>query len=418
MQIALIADHIGSLAPPVGAEAGQATDVYPEAYPDDPTASILALARALAGLEHQVTIYARRDSAGRPESAELCPGVTVEYLIAGPQARLRGDQLLSHIAAFADGLADRWQRSMPAVAHAQTWTSGMAALAAARGAGLPVVQSFRQLGPDPADSPRQVRQAAPRLIRSTEEQVRLQAAVGRSAHVVLARAEAEITELVRLGIPQASVKVVPAGVDTGQFRPSGPAARRDGRPRLITVAPLAERRELAAVLQALTRVPEAELVIAGGPGRDELGRDRGYRAVNRMASRLGVPDRLVFTGRVSRAEAPALLRSADLLVSMTAAAPFGVVALDAMACGLPVIAVAAGLHLDVVIDKITGYLVPPEDSRLLADRVNQLLASPMLREGYGIAAASRAKDRYSWPRIGAETLAVYESLARPADATT
>jgi glycosyltransferase involved in cell wall biosynthesis len=414
MQIALIADHIGSLAPPTGAEAGQATDVYP----DDPAASILALARALTGLEHQVTIYARRDSAGRPESAELYPGVTVEYLIAGPQARLRADQLLPHIAAFADGLADRWQRSMPAVAHAQTWTSGMAALAAARGAGLPVVQSFPQLGPDPADSPRQVRQAAPRLIRSTEEQARLQAAVGRSAHVVLARAEAEVTELVRLGIPQASVKVVPAGVDTGQFRPSFPAARRDGRPRLITVAPLAERRELAAVLQALTRVPEAELVIVGGPGRDELGRDRGYRAVNRMASRLGVQDRLVFTGRVSQAEAPALLRSADLLVSMTAAAPFGVVALDAMACGLPVIAVAAGLHLDVIIDKITGYLVSPEDSRLLAARVSQLLASPMLREGYGIAAASRAHDRYSWPRIGAETLAVYESLARPADATT
>ena len=136
-----------------------------------------------------------------------------------------------------------------------------------------------------------------------------------------------------------------------------------------------------------------------------------------MAARqLGEQDRLEFTGRVGRAAAPALLRSADLLVSMTSAAPFGVAALDAMACGLPVVAVAAGLHLDVVIDKITGYLVPADDSRLLAARIGQLLASPMLREGYGIAAASRAQDRYSWPRIGAETLAVYESLPRPADA--
>ncbi len=412
MQIALIADHIGSLAPSSEAEAGQATD----AYPDDPAVGVLALARALAGLEHQVTIYARRDSAALPESAALCPGVTVEYLSAGPRARLTGDKLLPHVAAFADGLASGWQRSVPAVAHAHTWTSGMAALAAARGTGIPVVQSFRQLGPDAADSPRQVRNAAQRLSRSTAEQNRLQAAVGRSANAVLARAEAEVSELARLGIPQASVKVVPAGVDTGRFRPPGPAAGRDSRPRLITVAPLAERSELAAVLQALTRVPEAELVIAGGPAGDELGRDRGYRAVNRMARQLGVQDRLVFTGRVSLAAAPALLRSADLLVSMTAAAPFGVVALDAMACGLPVVAVAAGLHLDVVIDKITGYLVPAEDSRLLAARIGHLLASPMLREGYGIAAASRAQDRYSWPRIGAETLAVYESLLRPADA--
>jgi glycosyltransferase involved in cell wall biosynthesis len=412
MQIALIADHIGSLAPSGSARAGQATD----AYPDDAAAGVLALARALAGLEHQVTVYARRDSAELPESAALGPGVTVEYLIAGPRARLAADKLLPHIAAFADGLAERWQRSVPAVAHAHTWTSGMAALAAARAAGIPVVQSFAAPGPDPADPPRQVRRGSQRLTRSTAQQARLQAAVGRSANAVLARAEAEVTELARLGVPQASIKVVPAGVDTGQFRPSGPAARRDGRPRLITVAPLAERGVLAGILQALTRVPEAELVIAGGPARDELGRDRGYRAVNRIARQLGVQDRLVCTGRVSRAAAPALLRSADLLVSMTSAAPFGMVALDAMACGLPVVAVAAGLHLDVVIDKITGYLVPADDSRLLAARIGQLLASPMLREGYGIAAASRAQDRYSWLRIGAETLAVYESLPRPADA--
>jgi glycosyltransferase involved in cell wall biosynthesis len=412
MQIALIADHIGSLTPSGSAGAGQATD----AYPDDLAAGVLALARALAGLEHQVTVYTRRDSAARPESAALCTGVTVEYLIAGPRARLAGDKLLPHIAAFADGLTERWQRSVPAVAHAQTWTSGMAALAAARSAGIPVVQSFRSPGPDPADPRRQVRRAAQRLTRSMAEQARLQAAVGRSANVVLARAEAEVSELARLGIPQASVKVVPAGVDTGQFRPSGPAARRDGRPRLITVAPLGERGELAGILQALTRVPEAELVIAGGPARDELSRDRGYRAVNRMARQLDVQDRLVFTGRVSRTAAPALLRSADLLVSMTSAAPFGVVALDAMACGLPVVAVAAGLHLDVVIDKITGYLVPADDFGPLAARIGHLLGSPMLREGYGIAAASRAQDRYSWPRIGAETLAVYESLPRPADA--
>jgi glycosyltransferase involved in cell wall biosynthesis len=411
MQIALIADHIGSLAPSSGAEAGQATD----AYPDDPAAGILALARALAGLEHEVTVYARRDCAALPESAALCPGVTVEYLSAGPLARLTGDSLRPHVAAFADGLAQRWQRSVPAVAHAHSWTSGMAALAAARGTRIPVVQSFRQLA-TAADPPRQVRTARQRPSRSAAEQARLQAAVGRSANAVLARAEAEVSELASLGIPQASVKVVPAGVDTDQFRAPGPAVRRDSRPRLITVAPLAERSELAAVLQALTRVPEAELVIAGGPARDQLGRDRGYRAVNRMARQLGVQDRLVFTGRLSRAAAPALLRSADLLVSMTAAAPFGVVALDAMACGLPVVAVAAGLHLDVIIDKITGCLVPAQDSRLLAARIGHLLASPMLREGYGIAAASRARDRYSWPRIAAETLAVYESLPGPADA--
>ncbi len=413
MQIALIADHIGPLAPPARAETGEAAD----SYPDDPAASVLGLARALAGLEHQVTVYTRSDSAARPESAILTPGVTVEYLTAGPRTRLTADRLLPHIAAFADALAGRWRHSAPAVAHAHSWTSGMAALAAARGARFPVVQSFRQLEPGSADPHRPARGAAQRLTRGSAARVRLQAAVGRSASAVLARAETEAAELGRLGIPLASVRIVPAGVDTGQFSPSGPAARRGPRPRLVTVAPLAERGELATVLRALTLVPETELLIVGGPARGTLARDRGYRAVLRLARQLGVQDRLRFAGRVSRADMPALLRSADLLVSMTTAAPFGVVALDAMACGLPVVAVATGLHLDAVIDKITGYLVPPEDALLLANRVRQLLASPMLREGYGIAAAGRAQDRYSWPRIGAETLAVYGSLPhRPADA--
>ena len=218
MQIALIADHIGSLAPSSGAGACEAR--LPDAYPDDPAAGILALARALAGLEHEVTVYARRDCAALPESAALCPGVTIEYLIAGPQARLTDDKLLPHVAAFADGLAGRWQHSVPAVAHAHSWTSGMAALAAARGTQIPVVQSFRQLAAA-ADPPRQARTGRQRLSRSAAEQARLQAAVGRSANAVLARAEAEVSELARLGIPQASVKVVPAGVDTDQFRPLG-----------------------------------------------------------------------------------------------------------------------------------------------------------------------------------------------------
>jgi glycosyltransferase involved in cell wall biosynthesis len=409
MRIALIADHVG--LPQRQAEGG--SDAEADAYPHDEDARVTALARALAGLQHQVTIYARMDAAGLPGSTARCPGVTLEYLDAGPQERLTDDRLLPHVAAFAGQLAQRWQGSAPEIVHAQSWTSGMAALAAARDLGLPVVQSFRSVVSDPVE----IGQSdGRRPARASAAKVRLQGAAGRSAAAVLARTPAEVIDLSRLGVPRASVKVVPAGVDDTQFSPSGPAAKRGGPPRLLTVTPLAERRDLSNILQALAHVPEAELVIVGGPHRDRLPDDRGYRAATRAARQLGLAGRLTFTGAVSRADMPGLMRSADMLVSMTAAAPFGAVALDAMACGIPVIAVAAGLAAEAVIDGITGFLVPPGQPMLLARRIGQLLASPMLREGYGLAAASRAQNRYAWKRIAAETLAVYESLFRgPAD---
>ena len=116
----------------------------------------------------------------------------------------------------------------------------------------------------------------------------------------------------------------------------------------------------------------------------------------------------IFTGRVEHAAMPALLRSADLVVSTCQYEPSGTTSLQAMACGTPVIAPPVGGHVDAVVDGTTGILIPPGRPALLAQRIRQLLAHPMLIEAYGVAAADRAKSRYSWDRIAGETLAVYD----------
>jgi glycosyltransferase involved in cell wall biosynthesis len=158
----------------------------------------------------------------------------------------------------------------------------------------------------------------------------------------------------------------------------------------------------------MAEVPRCELIIAGGPPRAQMSKDPVYRALVRLIMTLGIGDRVVFTGQVSRARMPALLRSADLLVHTALYEPFGMVPLEAMACGTPVVAAAGGSHQDAIVDGTTGVLVRPGQPALLARRIRQLLASPMLLQGYGIAAADRARARYSWERIGQETLAVYE----------
>src|SRR5215475_15707647 len=114
-----------------------------------PSQRVTSLAEALGRLGHKVTLYAPNGSPALPAKATLAPGVTVEHLPAGPggsRRRPSGDEAALDIPAFSDHLARRWQQDPPDVAHAHFWTSGLAALAGARGLNLPVVQTFHSLG--------------------------------------------------------------------------------------------------------------------------------------------------------------------------------------------------------------------------------------------------------------------------------
>ena len=238
--------------------------------------------------------------------------------------------------------------------------------------------------------------------------IRLEPAIGRSAAAVVATHSAEVSDLARLGVHRSSIRVVPWGVDTDTFTPEGPVAERNGRPRLLTVADLRERAALETLLRALTRVPGAELMVVGGPARDELPADQAYVGLARFAGTLGISDRVIFTGKVERSAMPALLRSADLVVSTCQYEPSGTTSLQAMACGTPVIAAGTGGHVDAVVDGTTGILIPPGGRPCWPSGSGSCSRTRMLLEAYGVAAADRATSRYSWDRIAAETLAVYD----------
>ncbi len=385
MKIALVAQH-ASLSPGDGA---------PQA---DEDIQLRELSRSLAANGHRVTVYAQRHDSSLPEQADLEPGVRVEYI--GHAGKLDESELLAQVPDFSHPLRERWSRERPDVVHALRWTSGLAALVAARDLRIPVVQSFSSLG---------VAERRHHVIPQTAgtERIRLEPAIGRSVSAVVAGSSAEESDLARLGVPRRSIKVIPCGVDTDEFNPEGPVANRTARPRLITVAELHEHEALATLLRALAKVPGTELVIAGGPPRAELRGDLAYRRLAGIAEGLGVSGRVLFAGQLSRPALPPLLRSADLFVSVSEYDPSGMVSVEAMACGTPVIASAAGGQVDAVVDGTTGIMVPPGRPGLLAHRIRQLLAHPMLLEAFSVAAADRARSRYSWDRIAQETLAVY-----------
>jgi len=392
---------------------------------------VTSLADALARLGHQVTVYAPKDSPKLPRKASLASGVTVEHLPAGARDRTSRGEAAMDIPAFSDHLARRWRQDPPDIAHAHFWTTGLAALAGARGLNLPVVQTFHSLGalqPDdlhrpakasrPGGGPTTARGQGGARRRGGDShrpdtghqlaRIRLEVCLARNANAVLATSSEQMTKLAGLGVPRASIRVVPWGVDTGLFAPDGPTAKRNGRPRLLAVRQSDAERGLGVVIRALAEVPAAELLIAGGPSGSGPEADPANQLLAGLARDLGVIDRITFTGEVSRTHLPALLRSADLLLSGVWEDAFGSVALQAMACGTPVAAAAMGEVGDAVIDGTTGILVPPGQPSLLARRIRQLFASPMQLDAFSIAAVDRARSRYSWDRIGQETVRAYE----------
>src|ERR1700727_3626725 len=125
----------------------------PEAGPDRQDRGVASLVSALAEQDHDVTVYARRDSETQPQKSDPAPGVTGEHVPAGPAKELASDSLAPHAAEFGQYLARHWQDNAPDVAHAYFWTSGLSALAGARDLGVPVVQTFLSLqATDPASA--------------------------------------------------------------------------------------------------------------------------------------------------------------------------------------------------------------------------------------------------------------------------
>ncbi len=366
MRIAMVAEHASPLAVLGGVDAG-GQNVH-----------VAALATALARLGDQVVVHTRRDDPTLLRRVELAPGVEVDHVDAGPPIELPKDELRPHMAAFAAELREQWLDDPPDVVHAHFWMSALAALDAARGLGIPVVQTFHALG---------VVKRRHQGDRDTSPRGRIadEAWIARSVDRIVATCTDEVFELLRMGADRRRITVVPCGVDLDRFGVDGP--REAATRRLVAACRLVERKGLADAITALAEVPGAELHVAGGPAADALDADPEARRLWELAARVGVADRVVLRGRVAREAMPALLRSADAVVCVPWYEPFGIVPLEAMACGVPVVASAVGGQTDSVVHGVTGVHVPPREPHALAGALRDLLSDADRRAAYGKAAA-------------------------------
>ena len=413
MKIGMISEHASPLATLGEADAG-GQNVH-----------VAALAQRLAADGHTVDVYTRRDDPALPERVPLTDGVDVVHVAAGPPERLPKDELLRWMPEFGDDLAARFSDPdvRPDVLHAHFWMSGLAALRATRRSDrpgptvpvVPVVQTFHALG----SVKRRYQGVAD---TSPTARIPLERTLCADVDLVVATCHDEVRELRRMGATEDRVRVVPCGVDLGVFTPSTTRAGTadDAAPlRVLSLGRLVERKDVATVVEALARLgdhdPPVELLVAGGPPLDELERDPEVRRLRALADRLGVADRVRFLGAVSHDEVPALLRGADVVACTPWYEPFGIVPLEAAACGLPVVASAVGGMLDTVVHDRTGVLVPPRDPAAVADALVRL-SDRRFRLRLGAAARVRAERQYGWAAVARQTAEAYAEVVSSSSA--
>ncbi|GAA3740775.1 glycosyltransferase [Salinactinospora qingdaonensis] len=381
MQIAMVSQHASPWATLGAADTSGHT---PHA---------VELARTLGAEGHDVTIYTPRREPDAPRTHHIASSVRIRHAPSD----------------VGEWLSNEFARHRPDLVHSHSRGNAQQALRAAQRARLPFVQTFHSLA-TPSRSGQQADAATLPQWRAEDS------VVARGADMVIATSTAQVTYLRSCGVATAALTMVPCGVDPTTFLPEGPAVSRGRRPRVVTVGRVVSWKGIETVVRAMAAVPGAELLIAGGPARTEIDSDPEAARLRQLVSDLGLAPRVRFLGRVPHERVPALLRSADVAVNVPWYEPFGIATVEAMACGVPVVAAAVGGQLDTMIHEVTGLLVPPRSPGTLSRHLRVLLADAVLRESYGIAGADRAAARYAWPLIARQTLDCYRRVLARAPA--
>jgi D-inositol-3-phosphate glycosyltransferase len=355
----------------------------------------------------QSDIFTRRTDSDEPEVTEVADGVRVINIRAGTARPVHKDVLPRLVRRFAEGVVEYGPYD---VLHAHYWLSGVAGSFLKELWGVPLVVSFHTLArvkdvASPGDPPEPI-------FRKRGE-----ARVIAHADRIIAPTETERGQLIDLyDADPGRIFVAPPGVDLERFVPGDRAAAKkrfgfSDDPLVVFVGRLQPFKGTDIAVDALAHlkrmVPDAQLAIVGG---DSPRGSRGERVRLRLAARrLGVSDRLSFMEPVPHAELPVLYRAADVVVVPSASESFGLVALEASACGTPVVATAVGGLRLIVRDGETGYLVARRDSKSFAAALSRVLADPGAQHRLG-SNALKIAHQFPWARTTDGILDAYASV--------
>jgi D-inositol-3-phosphate glycosyltransferase len=401
MSLAVISYHTSPLANPGSGDAG-GMNVY-----------VRALSGALARAGVRCDIYTRATSVAEAPVVVAEPGVRVFRIEAGPVALVERDDLPEYLPVFVRRVGETavlCQRQYDVV-HGHYWLSGEAGRHLAREWEVPFVQTFHTLG--------RVRnqRLAPGEESEPDERLDGEDRVVEAATRLLASTRQEGRDLVTLyGASPRCLEVIRPGVDHRLFRPSGvPAARARRRLGLgwrrtvLAAGRLQPLKGFDVAIRALRLLPaDVQLVIVGGPSGPSG--PRAAHELRELASSLGLSRRVKFFDPVAHEDLAEWYAASDVVVVPSRSESFGLVALEAQACGVPVVASDVGGLQDAVGHGIGGLRVPPGDSEALASALDLALFDPACNEGLRRGAIEWSRD-FVWSATAAHLRGLYAELA-------
>jgi len=391
---------------------------------------ILEIARRLAEANVEVEIFTRATSGDLPPVVEMAPGVQVRHITAGPLEGLTKEELPGQLCAFTAGVLRAEAARPPGhydLIHSHYWLSGQVGWLAKERWGVPLVHTAHTLAKVKNAQLAAGDRPEPKARVIGEEQVVAE------ADRLVANTRAEARDLVeRYAAEPDRVAVVQPGVDLARFSPPtgdrdaavAAARRRLGLPARGYVVAFVGRIQPLKAPDVLVRAAAAlrdrnpalaeqlTVVICGGPSGSGLDRPT---ALIELAASLGILDRVTFLPPQTGDDLPALYRAADLVAVPSHNESFGLVALEAQACGTPVLAAAVGGLVTAVRDQVSGVLIDGHDPDDWARTLARLLPDRLRRRTLGRGAERHARV-FSWDRTVANLLDVYgEAMAAHRD---
>jgi D-inositol-3-phosphate glycosyltransferase len=410
MNIAMISNHTCPLAILGGKNTG-GMNVY-----------VRELTRFLGREGVHVDVFTRSQDEHVPQvSHDLGNFNRVVHIPAGPETFLPKDQLVEHTSAFAEGIlafAEKKDVHYDLV-HAHYWLSGVAGGILKDAWQVPMLQMFHTLG--------LMKQKIGRTPEEREGDYRIngEKAVMHKADRIIAATEAERSQLETLyGVDQEKIKIIPPGVDIHHFYPipKDEAKEAIGIPTSDRMALFVGRIEplkgVDTLIKAMAIVkenceffecPHYLVVIGGDPEGHTEDVSVEMKRLQWLCSDMGLNDIVVFIGKRGQNTLPYYYSAAEVVVMPSHYESFGMVALEAMACGTPVIASRVGGLAHLVREGETGYFVPAQDPEALASKLQLILNNTTLRAELGAKAAAYARD-FRWEWIAKQMIGVYQDL--------
>ena len=406
-RVAMISFHTCPLAPLGGKETG-GMNVY-----------IKELSRELGRRGIAVDVFTRLQDPGIPRIVHLGKKARIIHLKAGPEAPYNKNQLWKYLPQFLSGIIKfaEDEKITYSLIHCHYWLSGEVGVKLRERWKIPLVQMFHTLGHPQNAVIKRSREKAPDVRLEIERRIM------NSANRIIAASLTEKAQMIwYYGAKPEGIEVIPCGVDVNLFKPIPPSEAKTylGLPsqqklilfvgRIISVKGIdILLKAMALVMRDLQREKgDVRLFIIGGRNNANSSGDEMVNLRN-LASTLGLNGLITFIGPQRQHMLPYFYSASDVCVFPSRYESFGMVALEAMACGTPVIASKVGGFSFTVQDGITGFLVPEETPEILAQKIKVLLMDQDLRQKLGSHAHLRAKG-FRWSVIADHIVSLYNTL--------